>query len=646
MLNRGQGYPHGARDGDPRQRRPERNRPGDLRGARRAAHRGAAALHRFDGAEQYFTRAVDFGYSFSVEETFEKWGTTGDPRRLRPADPHDPPRRHRRLRVRRRAAAASITRRRAVSRARRSAPRPIRRSIPSRSRRGCGRGSRRSSTTRAGFGGPRPASRASEPAPRAAVSTAARLRRAARQDLQRDRQRGAQHAQVPGHGAAAAAAATPVGRSATLPAARHGAADGADAAGRDVAVRRRRQPRIAGLARSPAPQPPADAHRGLAAIAAAVADARRRHSTPTTTRRRCSRSPTGCTRCARCARELRDDGPGRRQAQLRDRLPPRAEGSASSSRRCCSPTASLEALADDGVVVPGSRCSVNVIVANRGGDVHGEVAASRRCSCAAALTADGGVRCPAAAAAQAAAPRQLRRSGAHCEPTLTIPADARLTEPYWHRDGEAAATRSMPTRRSACRSGRRRSRAAFTLAIGRRRGHDARLPVQYRYEGNIFSGEKRTELLGRAGVLGARVAGDRHRAARRPIDAAEVRHAGGDAARGGAADGRPRDGDQPRQGARRPAAASRWSCPQGWQRHAGDRSRVSFAREDEARRRCDFRADDAAVAELSRPRREPASSTSRRVVAPGTADLRARLSGDRVPAHHAAAHLRRTPTRR
>src|SRR5579871_4934324 len=32
------------------------------------------AVHRFDGAEQYFTRAVDFGYSFSIEETFEKWG--------------------------------------------------------------------------------------------------------------------------------------------------------------------------------------------------------------------------------------------------------------------------------------------------------------------------------------------------------------------------------------------------------------------------------------------------------------------------------------------------------------------------------------------------------------------------------------------
>src|SRR5262245_3646705 len=33
-----------------------------------------AALHRFDGAEQYFTRAVDFGYSFSVDETMQKWG--------------------------------------------------------------------------------------------------------------------------------------------------------------------------------------------------------------------------------------------------------------------------------------------------------------------------------------------------------------------------------------------------------------------------------------------------------------------------------------------------------------------------------------------------------------------------------------------
>ncbi len=33
-----------------------------------------AAVHRYDGADQYFTRAYEFGYSFSVEETFDKWG--------------------------------------------------------------------------------------------------------------------------------------------------------------------------------------------------------------------------------------------------------------------------------------------------------------------------------------------------------------------------------------------------------------------------------------------------------------------------------------------------------------------------------------------------------------------------------------------
>ena len=39
------------------------------------------AMHRIDGAEQYFGRAFEFGYSFSVEETFAKWGreeTLGD----------------------------------------------------------------------------------------------------------------------------------------------------------------------------------------------------------------------------------------------------------------------------------------------------------------------------------------------------------------------------------------------------------------------------------------------------------------------------------------------------------------------------------------------------------------------------------------
>ena len=33
-----------------------------------------AAVHQYDGADQYHTRAYEFGYSFSDEETFQKWG--------------------------------------------------------------------------------------------------------------------------------------------------------------------------------------------------------------------------------------------------------------------------------------------------------------------------------------------------------------------------------------------------------------------------------------------------------------------------------------------------------------------------------------------------------------------------------------------
>ena len=32
------------------------------------------SMHRFDGTEQYFTRAIDFGFTVSLDETLEKWG--------------------------------------------------------------------------------------------------------------------------------------------------------------------------------------------------------------------------------------------------------------------------------------------------------------------------------------------------------------------------------------------------------------------------------------------------------------------------------------------------------------------------------------------------------------------------------------------
>ncbi len=34
------------------------------------------SAHRMDGAEQYFTRAIDFGYSFDPQEVIDKWGRT------------------------------------------------------------------------------------------------------------------------------------------------------------------------------------------------------------------------------------------------------------------------------------------------------------------------------------------------------------------------------------------------------------------------------------------------------------------------------------------------------------------------------------------------------------------------------------------
>src|SRR5205085_2518706 len=74
MLNRGQGYRTALAtatrgNGGQNEIGPELLEPlGVLRTEE------LAALHRFDGAEQYFTRALDFGYSLSIDETFAKCG--------------------------------------------------------------------------------------------------------------------------------------------------------------------------------------------------------------------------------------------------------------------------------------------------------------------------------------------------------------------------------------------------------------------------------------------------------------------------------------------------------------------------------------------------------------------------------------------
>ncbi len=166
----------------------------------------------------------------------------------------------------------------------------------------------------------------------------------------------------------------------------------------------------------------------------------------------------------------------------------------------------VEALADDGVVVPGQPVKVNVIVANRGvadavvKSVNFEGFGGDATCTMTAFTGGGG---PGAGRGgrgstppQTAPMASVRKDQvAHCEPILTIPADARITEPYWHRAGEAGrytfdtdAPFGLPMRPSPFY-------VQITLALPGGEEIIDGLPVQYRYQGNIFSGEKRTDLL-------------------------------------------------------------------------------------------------------------------------------------------------------
>ena len=139
----------------------------------------------------------------------------------------------------------------------------------------------------------------------------------------------------------------------------------------------------------------------------------------------------------------------------------------------------LEALAGDGVVVPGQQTKLTLIAANRGGR-----------AAAVKGVAVSGFDGPL----EECRPRTLDAGDiARCEASLTVPRDARMTEPYWHRAGEAGryvfdedAPFGVPFRPTPFV-------ARFDLMLGGA-PISGTLPVQHRYEGNIFSGEKRMEL--------------------------------------------------------------------------------------------------------------------------------------------------------
>jgi LmbE family N-acetylglucosaminyl deacetylase len=176
----------------------------------------------------------------------------------------------------------------------------------------------------------------------------------------------------------------------------------------------------------------------------------------------------------------------------------------------------VEALADDGVVVPGQEVNVSLVVANRGA---AEVAVRQvkfdgftdDAPCALTQVTGqgfggrggrGGGRGGRADAPPPIPVSTLKKDVAgRCDVKLTIPADARVTEPYWHRQGDAGrytfdddAPFGLPFRPTSFYA---------QVTLGFATGNGAQpveevfdgLPVQYRYQGDIFSGEKRSELL-------------------------------------------------------------------------------------------------------------------------------------------------------
>ncbi len=139
----------------------------------------------------------------------------------------------------------------------------------------------------------------------------------------------------------------------------------------------------------------------------------------------------------------------------------------------------LEALADDGVIVGGQPIKATIIIANRGAatvevrrvDFDGFDAA--------------GPSCAGASLGHAAV--------FNCQADLRVPADARPTGPYWKRLSDVARYEFEPDAPFGLPFRPTPFQARVVLSVG---GSEvpARLPVEFRYEGNIFSGEKRAEL--------------------------------------------------------------------------------------------------------------------------------------------------------
>jgi LmbE family N-acetylglucosaminyl deacetylase len=450
-----------------------------------------AALHRFDGAEQYFTRAVDFGFSFSVEETYEKWGRdeiTADYVRLirtiRPdvilglrPDGAGGGQHHQ---------ASAVIARDAFK----LAGDPTK--YPQQLKEGLRPWQPRKFYFAGRFGGP---SEQTQSARLLATNLAVY-----------DPLLGKTYSEI-GTEARSMHKCQGMAQLLALPGP---SPDSFQLVESTIAGQLDREERslfdgvdtsVAGLAQFAGARPPRGLVEGLAAIQTTAQNAERRFTSegagaalqPLVTGLRAVRGLRAQLR------NLTIDESGRFEIDFRLRQKEREFQQAI----LLANGVRVEALADDGVVVPGQPVRVSVVVANRGAaDVTVKQVnfsgfdAGASCTLTAVVASGRGRGRGGAPAAPATPISTLREDQAGtCEPTLTVPMTARTTEPYWHREGEAGrytfdadAPFGLPYRPTPFYV-----QVTLTFADGEEVING--LPVQYRYQGDVFSGEKRSDVL-------------------------------------------------------------------------------------------------------------------------------------------------------
>jgi LmbE family N-acetylglucosaminyl deacetylase len=459
-----------------------------------------AALHRFDGAEQYFTRAVDFGYSFGIDETFEKWGreeiTADYVRLIRMIRPDVivtlPPTGN--AGGQHHMASAVIT-----HDAYKLAGDPTK--FPEQIKEGLRPWQPKKLYHLAAFGFPGEAP---------VVGRSTRVNSGVYDTLL-----GKTYNEI-GTEARSMHKCQGMGQLLSLPAPSATATYQLDEATLPAQMQKDETSLFDGvdsslmsLAKFAGPRAPKGLTEGLTAVANATQAAQKAFDTVSDD---ATMKPLqdGLFAVRVLRRELRAmpiDEAGKYEIEFRLR---QKEGELQQAIAFAHGL-KIEALADDGVVVPGQPVKVNVIVANRGTgeiaiknvkiDGFAPSASSGQVDAACTMTAfsGGGFFFPGAnrrpAAPEAPMPSVRKDQVAHCEPALTVPADARVSEPYWHRKGEegrytfdADAPFGLPMRPTPFY-------VQVTLALPGGEEIIQGLPVQHRYEGDIFSGEKRSELL-------------------------------------------------------------------------------------------------------------------------------------------------------